>query len=381
MTTQPVYFPQEQITNRLHNSPIRFSTRHLDPLIQHMREAKRERGKADIREQPIVNIPHGYDFTHCVPEIRRSIESMNAKGSIYSFRIGNRQIEVALISVATRPNLARFLNKSIKRIYEWLYIANQAAPVQCSQKMNIYIYFTEFKKTLPARPGPIEDIHANTGVTTACKKVTEIHIFREEEWFKVLIHECFHCMGLDFSAAPENLYTSRITKWFPMPTEINLYETYCESWAEIINVCFLAGGSMRKIEVMLSLERDFSLFQCAKVLHFYGLSYTDIYDQSVEARTRRQKRYKETTNVFAYYVLKSILFFHLDKFMIWCENHTKHTFAFQSSAPSIESFCDLLGQQSREPELITQMKFLETWFSKGGAGTKDRGLRMTTFEL
>ena len=45
----------------------------------------------------------------------------------------------------------------------------------------------------------IDQIHVNTGFTTTCPVDSEIVIFREEEWFKVFIHETFHNFALDFS--------------------------------------------------------------------------------------------------------------------------------------------------------------------------------------
>jgi hypothetical protein len=63
------------------------------------------------------------------------------------------------------------------------------------------LYFTNYLKILPPANGSIIDQeHANTAFTTSCKTNTEINLFREEEWFKVLVHETFHCMGLDFSS-------------------------------------------------------------------------------------------------------------------------------------------------------------------------------------
>ena len=47
----------------------------------------------------------------------------------------------------------------------------------------------------------LEPININGGVSNVCVKnsLSEIVIFRREEWFKVLIHETFHNYGLDFS--------------------------------------------------------------------------------------------------------------------------------------------------------------------------------------
>jgi hypothetical protein len=97
----------------------------------------------------------------------------------------------------------------------WLYVANHYASRECSQKMNIYIYFTDFKKVLPTSERMIHRENANTAFTTSCQTVTEINLYREEEWFKVLIHETFHNLGLDFSEVDDKSSRNAILKIFP----------------------------------------------------------------------------------------------------------------------------------------------------------------------
>ena len=43
----------------------------------------------------------------------------------------------------------------------------------------------------------------NTGLTRRCATDNEVVIYRQEEWFKVLIHELIHGFGLDFHSSDD----------------------------------------------------------------------------------------------------------------------------------------------------------------------------------
>ena len=57
---------------------------------------------------------------------------------------------------------------------------------------NLYL-FTNHKKLLPSKEIILNTSHVNSAYTYACREDT-MTIFRQEEWFKVFIHETFHCM-------------------------------------------------------------------------------------------------------------------------------------------------------------------------------------------
>ena len=106
------------------------------------------------------------------------------------------------------------------------------------------VYFIDLKKTLPRKhDDPIDQIHVNTAFTTTCQPHTNVHIFREEEWYRALIHESFHNLGLDFilmDSKFKKIAEDRIRAIFPVTiTELRFYETYCEMWGEIMNCMFM----------------------------------------------------------------------------------------------------------------------------------------------
>ena len=53
--------------------------------------------------------------------------------------------------------------------------------------------------------------NVNTAFTYTCNRNNVIHIYRQEEWFKVLIHETFHNLNMDFSKI-DNGYSNQFAK-------------------------------------------------------------------------------------------------------------------------------------------------------------------------
>ena len=93
-------------------------------------------------------------------------------------------------------------NNYAKKAFLWFdFVQNYTVSNSCSKQVNVYVYFTHFKKHLPQNQVFVLDcINVNTGFAHVCRKdsVTDIVIFRQEEWYKVLLHETFHNFGLDF---------------------------------------------------------------------------------------------------------------------------------------------------------------------------------------
>jgi hypothetical protein len=166
---------------------------------------------------------------------------------------------------------------------------------------------------------------------------SEIVLFRNEEWFKVFIHETFHMLGLDFAGMP-NLDAARATvrDVFPVKSDMNLYETYTETWASIINACFCSylcfgnrisnqfadkASFVNAVELLLGFEAAWRIFQMHKVLRFMGVTYSDLHSTSAKAVLARTHLYRENTNIFAYYVLTAVLLVNYGDFLEWCDNN------------------------------------------------------------
>lgn len=320
-------------------------------------------------------LPKGYNYDYCPEKIKQKIKETIKHGFIYTFKIENREFEVAILY---QENNRFNIKDAIKRVYMWLFVSNFHAPAKCSQKMNIYLYLTDEKKLLPTKLREhIGEENANSAATTSCQKVTEINLYRDEEWFKVLIHETFHCLGLDFSEFDKEQTNKCILELFPLKSDVRLFETYCEMWAEIINVMFISHFTtkvenqdlkIKKMIKMLEREQEFSLFQCAKVLNYFGLSYTELYEKTSISHTNRVQKYKEETHILSYFIIKSLMMFFANEYIEWAVNHNGNTINFGKEPTILDKnlteYCGFVREHYQNPEYIDALNSLDIWFSK-----------------
>jgi hypothetical protein len=270
-------------------------------------------------------------------------------------------------NVEKSKKVQSFFQNAIHKIYLWIYVSSFFARKSCSSNMTLHFYYTDLKKSLPRKKTvPIDTIHANTAFTTSCKKETEIHLFRKEEWFKVFIHETFHNLGFDFSDMNCDLVDAKLRVLFPhIQSKIetyNLYETYTEMWAETIHSLFLAfflskskDVAIRKFCEMMKYDVVYSMFQCCKVLNHYNLSYSDLMKPSSSSVL-----YKELSPVFSYYVVRSILFFSWNEFISWCNKNNSNLFQFKKTQNIMSDFTRLISSLYKNPSFLEQMKVIES---------------------
>jgi len=338
-------------------------------------------------------VPKGFDYNYS-PEIARvAIEKTAKFGCIFNFKIHSRNIQIAVIFPTDTKNNGHYCHEKLKQMYVWLYVAMKYASAKCSQNLNIYLYLTDLKKKMPTSELVIEQENANTGFTTTCNTISEIHIYREEEWFKVLIHETFHNLGLDFSGIDNAKINKCIFAIFPIQTQECFYESYCEMWAEIINILFISyfTSLSKKIENilhkavrMLETEQEYSMLQCAKVLQFFGITYQDLYETTDHAKAARDNKYKEKTPIFSYYILKCMMMFFLDDYLVWCAKHNHKSIQFNKNDTNMLAYCEFIREHYKNDRFLKSINDISDWMKKKGHKHSSdimRSLRMTCHEL
>jgi len=364
--------------------------------------------KTNIRTEELYrgnktnNFPKGNNYEHTPNGIKEYISNMDKTVYLNEMQINGKTINIHLICKENKT--IKCINSVTKKIFLWLSIALQYSPKKCSQNLDIYLYFTDLEKSLPKRGEIIKEINANTAFTTFCKPSTEITIFREEEWFKVFIHESFHCLGLDFSEFDNNGTNKKILSIFPVSSDVRIFETYCEMWAEILNVMFMVFFSTKikpssndsiidkmihKTEDCMNQERIFSLFQCVKVLEFYGMDYCDLYEKNEKSHISRLYRYKENTQVLSYYILKSIYMFYVHDFIEWCIKHNNYSLNFNKSPKllhrNMDEYCNFIQEHYNRSEFVDNIKTIENWFDNANPNimrnSELQTLRMSLYEF
>ena len=370
--------------------------------------------KANIIKVPFheTSFPKSNNFQGIPDEIRTNIENIEQTTKIYEFKVKNRKVRVFFIFPVQGSQLnEKEMMKYIEKMFIWLSIAYKYSPVNCAKTLNVYLYLTDLKKMLPTiDASTIDWEHANTAFTYSCreehitshnennnKDISEINIFREEEWFKVFIHETIHCLGLDFSHMDTGFSNSKINSLFNINVDVKLFETYTECLAEIMNTIFVVYYSVintkyienidyiyEKIEENMKYEILFSLFQCVKVLDHYGLSYKNMYENTNENQ-ELCKKYSENSPIFAYYVLKPILLFHINDFVDWINKNNKGSLSFTKTMENINNYCMFFENFHKTIEYTGVIQLMETEFhkikNKDGLRVEMETLRMTVFEM
>lgn len=235
----------------------------------------------------------------------------------------------------------------------WLWCVQRATatsrrPPCGGNHLTVWLYWTALKKKLPAQRGEaIGEEHVNTAFTRTCpfsRGGSEIVLFRREEWFKVFIHETFHYYGLDFSnrtAAELQPVHQRILRIFPVASKVNLYESYSETWARILNTLFVivsaAAAPSSRIRdsaiAALDTEARHSAAMSARVQAHFGTA-----------------PWRETTSVLSYYVIAGVLMQSWRSFLDWCAHQNGagagglQAIVFLKKKSIVNAYCDLIAQ-------------------------------------
>mgnify|MGYP001349097855 CR=1 FL=1 len=307
--------------------------------------------------------PSFFNSTHFLQdEIRRYVVEHTKKFLVYKCKMNSRTIYI-YFTLFEEDELFGKYDNYVSLMLTWLDFASKYETKKCAETLSIYIYPTPFKKKLPEHANIVMGTeHINSAVTTSCTKNGEVVVFREEEWFKVFIHETFHILGLDFSAMGSDRISTRVKKLFKIESEMLVFETYAEFWAEIINCMFYSFNILQDkkdfkefnvlFEYCVGFECIFSAFQVMKILNFMGMSYENLYSEDAKSILMRKYLYKEKTNVFAYYVLKLIVMFNFKEFIVWCKKHNKTLIKFNETNDTLNSLYDFIEEHYDDEQLI-----------------------------
>lgn len=350
----------------------------------------------------ITQIPRPKNFnSNAFPEdIRTHIDQLSLSEISYTFSLFDRKITLYFIVEETNvEHKIEIYNRYVDTIIMWFYILNEYGSKKCSPIFTIYLYFTSLEKKLPnSNIDILNQIHVNTAFTTTCPKDSEIVIFRKEEWFKVLIHESFHNFALDFSDMNTYESTKDILSIFPVNSEVNLYESYTEFWAEIMNALFCSFFALKtktnfddflsNFEFFINFERTYSFFQLVKTLDFMGLNYKNLYSETNQSKVLRNTLYKEKSNVLSYYVIKTILINNYQGFLSWCKVNNFSLLQFKKTTTNQKEYCNFISKNYKTKMMLDNVKSSEICLQKVKSIKKNKNknylltnMRMSICEL
>ena len=231
-----------------------------------------------------------------------------------------------------------------------------------NHKIDIYLYLTKHIKLIPTEVNKkVGWIHINTGVTIYSDEITnsEINIYRAEEWFKTLIHEGIHNLGMDFNGDTLEYY-NKLKRIFIVDSDYLLFETYTEVWAEIIQILFISILNNKKsINERFTNEFYFSLLQSKKIFSLCTMN-KGTYNDLINKNNHILKLYKEDTNCFSYFILKMVALYKINEFIFWCdENNNSKIMQFTKSNKNIISFINFFEKYYKDKHLIKLINKLD----------------------
>jgi hypothetical protein len=358
----------------------------INKLYINILNSKERVGNNPICSQGLGPLKNASNYKSIPQQIRDDIDLEDYANNYHKIELkSGRTVDLYMIFETDNKDDG-FNAELYEKIMIWLSYLDLIARNDCSKNLTIYLILSSNKKVLPRnRQDEIDRQNANSAFTFSCKKNNEIFIYRAEEVFKVFLHESFHSFGLDFSSMDCDNANRIITNNFEgldKQCDYRIYESYCEIWAQVINILVIVtrtkrNNHMNKINEYLFYERLWSIFQCAKVLHHYEVSYDDLLN--------KRNKYTETkTQVFSYYILKAIGMANINEFVNWSNKENSNIMIFTKNQENIKSYCNLLCNLSYCPEFMEDLNIVEKWFLNGKVTKKDvlalQSMRMSISE-
>lgn len=242
------------------------------------------------------------------------------KLSLYYYDIKN--IDDEIIKIIKVINLIREINK--------FYKINQ------NDFYNVIIFFGNKKKYLFNERKIITPMNINSGATIIKEYAS---VWRKEELEKVLIHELLHYIGIDHKLFIND--NDKINKLFNV-TKNKINESYNETLAGIINMCWKSQKHNININELYLLELKFLLFQTVKIIKYFDGKYADdLFTIKIS----------QTSWMLSYIILKMILFCNINDIINFIESINLKI----NSDDDINRYIELLEKKIKNKNYIIQL--------------------------
>jgi hypothetical protein len=201
---------------------------------------------------------------------------------------------------------------------------------------NVIIFFSNKKKYLFNERKIITPMNINSGATIIENYAT---VWRKEELEKVLIHELLHYIGIDHKLFFND--NDKINKLFNV-TKNKINESYNETLAGIINICWKSQKHNININELYLLELKFLLFQTAKIIKYFdGKCAEDLFTIKIS----------QTSWMLSYIIFKMILFFNINDIINFIESINLKI----NSDDDINKYIELLEKKIKNKNYIIQL--------------------------
>ena len=235
--------------------------------------------------------------------------------------------------------------------------------------IDTHIFLIDNPKLIPESSNIIlGQSHINSAYTLFTKTSNDIYMWRKEEVQKVFIHELLHALDFCSAIVPQRSYDFH--RYFSLHSN-NLYfgEAYVEFYATLINILLIADN-YSMVESMIKREQKHSIYQAAKILRYYTIyNFNDIY-------IKKDKLFKEDTNVFMYYIIKSIILYKYNTILNICNKYGRNHLL--DISPKNDNFTkDLFNEVFAILDTTKYISHINKLLND--ATNQDTSLRMTVF--
>lgn len=199
------------------------------------------------------------------------------------------------------------INKIIDKIKLIINYLNNFVEIK---GMKLYIILSDVKKNLINEKYLLNGDNINSGLCS----YEYIYIWREEELFKVLIHEMIHFFKLDKHEIAFKDYKNVLMILGNNNYNLNINETYTELLALIINsiiYTIIKCKDNRKQNFIENYKYEVinSYNNVVKVLKYYDINnFNELYTKN---------NFNQETNVFSYIIIKFLLMFYVEELNIF----------------------------------------------------------------
>ena len=195
---------------------------------------------------------------------------------------------------------------NVVSIIKWMI----AISLKNKPTINIYIYMSDFKKEINMTNPFLGYMEFNSGLSY---KISEtkgcIHIYRQEELYKVLIHELLHNLEID------------INKYETIETQMHVHssshkilfnEAYTEVIANYLHCIFYAYKHDFSLKQILKEEYEFTHIQINKIFRAFKITGINYF--------KNPNKFKQYTNVIPYFIIKYFLMNYIQELLLRFNN-------------------------------------------------------------
>ena len=92
-----------------------------------------------------------------------------------------------------------------------------------------------------------------------------------------------------------------------------------------------------------------------KNIKLYGTKYIHLFHTDNISKSIRKYLYKENSNVFAYYIIKTLLLYYYNDFWEWCKKYNHNILSFHKSKENLDRFYIFIKDHYQKQQFISDM--------------------------